>query len=74
MFYAKYSVLRIAGSSLEILEYNNEISKLSGTPRQLEAQFALAVITTDVTRYTHALVGLDEDSIGLVADVLEECS
>lgn len=42
--------------------------------RQLEARFALANMTTKVTRFNQELVGLDEESIGFVAYVLEECS
>lgn len=41
--------------------------------RPLEPQFALAGIITDATRFNPALIGLDEESIGFVAKVLEEC-
>lgn len=37
-------------------------------------QFALAGVTSDAIRFNHALVGLDEESIGLVFDVLEQGS
>lgn len=42
------------------------------TVRAQFAQFALAFVTTDATRCNHALVGLDEGTIGLVANVLED--
>lgn len=40
---------------------------------QVETQFALACVTMDVTRFNHVLVGLDEEAIELVSDVLDDC-
>lgn len=37
-------------------------------------QFAVATVTTDATRFKHALSDLDEDTIGLVAGALEDGS
>lgn len=31
-------------------------------------------VTADDTMFNHALIGLDEKTIGLLSDVLEECS
>lgn len=42
--------------------------------RQLEIQFALASVSIVATRFDHALVGLDEDTIGLASDDLRDCS
>lgn len=39
---------------------------------QLERRFTLADVTTDATKFNHALVDLDEASISLVTDVLGE--
>lgn len=39
--------------------------------RQLEEQFPLAGVTMDETCFSHVLIGLEEEAIGLVADVLE---
>lgn len=36
--------------------------------------FKFFKFTTDTTRFNHAPIGLDEESIGLIAEVLEECS
>lgn len=42
--------------------------------RQLVAQVALASATMDATRFNYALVGMDEGTIGFIADVLEDFS
>lgn len=42
--------------------------------RQMEAQFTLAGVITDATRFNHAPIDLDEETNGLVTDVPEDCS
>lgn len=42
--------------------------------RNPEVQFTPTGITADVTKFNLAFVGLEEESIGLVANILEECS
>lgn len=41
---------------------------------QLEAQFTLAGVMADATKFNHALIRLDDEIIGFIADMLEECS
>ncbi|CAD7093678.1 unnamed protein product [Hermetia illucens] len=40
----------------------------------LEEQFALTCVMAEPTSFNHTFIGLDEETIGLVTDVLEECS
>lgn len=41
---------------------------------QLEAQFALVCATTNATKFNHALAGVGEEFVTLVAGVLSGCS
>lgn len=41
---------------------------------QFKVQFALTVVTTGATKFNHALVGLEEESVALVVDMLSVSS
>lgn len=40
----------------------------------MEVLSTLSVIRTDATHFNYALMGLDEETIELVTDVLKDCS
>lgn len=58
---------KVAGPSAALTAV---LIKVSPFGDELDVQFALAGVITGATKFNHALVGLDEESVALVASVL----